>query len=345
MTDLRDELYATIEQLVLLHSPSGDEREMDHHLLQVLTGGKARVWQDEAGNVIAHFSGASAEKALAITAHKDEIGMIVHRVEADGRLRLNRLGGSFPWIYGEGVVDVLGRVATIPGILSFGSRHVSHQSPQKAQQLETALKWEHVWIETFLSPEALKAAGVAPGTRVVVGKHRKRPLRMGDRVASYTLDNKASMAVLLLLARELDNLPRDTYFIFSAQEEVGGLGALHFTHRTPITEMIALEVTPVSVEYPVQFNDDPVLLSADSYSYYDLGLNQRLEQCAENLGIVLQAVVLSGFGSDASLAVKQGYVAQVACLGFPTENTHGYEIASLQALARLYAVLKAYVSG
>ena len=47
----------------------------------------------------------------AVLAHKDEIGAMVKRVEERGRLRVGKLGGSFPWVWGEGPVDVLGRHA------------------------------------------------------------------------------------------------------------------------------------------------------------------------------------------------------------------------------------------
>ncbi|WP_287127394.1 hypothetical protein [Candidatus Cyanaurora vandensis] len=335
----QDQLYALIEELVLCHSPSGDEREMDEYLLRTFP----QAEQDEAGNIVVHLPGSG--EPLALSAHKDEIGMMVHRLELDGRLRLGRLGGSFPWVYGEGVVDILGRHETITGILSFGSRHVSHQSPQKAQQLAASLQWEHCWVETFLSPAELADRGVQPGTRVVIGKHRKRPLRLGGRIASYTLDNKAAVAVLVLLAENLPPDHRAVTLIFSAQEEVGGLGALHYTQRVRPAEMIALDVTPVAPEYPVQFNDQPVLLSADSYSYYDQRFNDRLADCAQRVNIPLQRAVLNGFGSDASLVVKHGLVARVACLGFPTQNTHGYEIAELAALLHLHDLLHAYIMG
>jgi putative aminopeptidase FrvX len=337
-----NQLYRILEQLVLLHSPSGEEGEIDQFLLQAFPTAQ-RVWRDEAGNIIAHFPGADARKSIAITAHKDEIGMVVHRLEANGQLRIGRLGGSFPWVYGEGVVDILGQVRVVPGILSFGARHVSHQSAHKAQQEDQPLKWEQVWVETFLSREELTAAGIQPGTRVVIGRHRKQPLRIGDRVASYALDNKAALALLIQLA-DLGLKPRwDTYFVCSAQEEIGALGALYFTQRTQIDELIALEVAPVAAEYPIVFDDAPVLLAADAYSYYSLELNRRIEQRAQEHGISLQSVILSGFGSDATLCVKTGHVAQVACLGFPTLNTHGFEVTSLGALVQLIQVLQAYL--
>ena len=124
-------------------------------------------------------------------------------VLADGRLQVRALGGAFPWVYGEGIVDLLGDQAVLHGVLSFGSRHVSHESPQKVRQDEAPLRWQDAWVETKCRPHEIEAAGVRPGTRMVIGKHRKRPFRIKDYIASYTLDNKASLAILLGLAERL----------------------------------------------------------------------------------------------------------------------------------------------
>lgn len=187
-----DQLFNSIEELVLHHSPSGVEEEIDRLLLNRFKALGVETWQDRSGNVIAKIPGQNSESAIAITGHKDEIGAVVKTISDEGCLEVRRLGGSFPWVYGEGVVDILGDKQTLSGILSFGSRHVSHESPQKVQQEEAPLRWEDAWVETKCTVEELKAAGVRPGSRVLVGKHRKRPVRLKDYIASYTLDNKAS---------------------------------------------------------------------------------------------------------------------------------------------------------
>ncbi len=171
-----DRLFSTIEELVLHHSPSGAEDEINQLLLSRFTALGVKVWQDRADNIIAKIPGRHSGEAIAITAHKDEIGAIVKTLGDEGRVEVRRLGGSFPWVYGEGVVDLLGDNETVSGILSFGSRHVSHESPQKVQQEGTAVKWEDAWIETKCTTEELAAAGIRPGTRMVIGKHRKRPV-------------------------------------------------------------------------------------------------------------------------------------------------------------------------
>jgi putative aminopeptidase FrvX len=333
-----DPWFTTIESLVLQHSPSGVEQAVDRWLMAKFQDLGHQPWQDEAGNIIVKIAGANPG-AIAITAHKDEIGAIVKTIQDNGRVEIRRLGGAFPWVYGEGVMDLLGDRAELSGILSFGSRHVSHESPQKALQDEAPLTWEQAWVETKCTLAELDAAGVRPGTRVVVGKHRKRPYRIKDYIASYTLDNKASIAILLEIARTVTYPTVDLYLVASAKEEVGAVGALFFSQRRKLHALVALEICPLSKEYPIQDGEAPVLLSQDGYGIYDEDLNQQLRQAAAAVDVPLQLAAISGFGSDASIAMKFGHIPKGACLGFPTQNTHGYEIAHLGAIANCAEVL------
>jgi putative aminopeptidase FrvX len=343
MSSCRERLFHLITDLVLCHSPSGMEREIDEYLFTKLGEIGVAASQDEAGNIIAKIAGSGGGRALAITAHKDEIGGIVKRVRQDGRIEVRKLGGAYPWVYGEGVVDILGDERTVSGILSFGSRHVSHESPQKIYEEERPPRWETVWVDTKLNQWQLAEAGVRSGSRVAVGKHRKTPFRIeGGYIASYALDNKAMVAVLLLLAESLRAPVPDVYLVFSAKEEVGGIGALYFTQHNRIDELIALDIAPKSSEYPIAADQAPVLLSQDSYGMYDEALNARIKSAAQQAGAPIQHAILNQFGSDGSVSMKWGHVARAACLGFPADNTHGYEIAHLGALEACYQILQAY---
>lgn len=335
-----DALFDLIRDLVMRHSPSGVEQEVDGLIQAHFAQLGIAMRSDASGNLIARIPGRGGGR-LAITAHKDEIGAIVTAVEEGGRVRVRKLGGSFPWVYGEGVVDLLGDHREVSGILSFGSRHVSHASPQHTQQDKAPLKWSDVWIETKLTAAELGEAGVRPGTRALVGRHRKSPFRLKDHIASYTLDNKASVAILIELARRLrDPLP-DIDLIATAKEEVGALGALYYTQRQELDALIALEIAPLASEYAIADGVAPVLLAEDSYGLYDHGLNEAVRHAAATSGIPLQLAVISGFGSDGSVAMKAGHVPKAACLGFPTQNTHGYEIAHLGAIENCVKLLDA----
>ncbi|XZO01987.1 MAG: M42 family metallopeptidase [Microcoleus sp.] len=337
-----DRLFQTIAELVMLYSPSGVESEINQGLMEKFAALGVNAWIDRADNVIALIPGRNRQKSIAITAHKDEIGAIVKTIGSQGRVEVRKLGGAFPWVYGEGVVDLLGDNQTISGILSFGSRHVSHESPQKAQQEDVSLKWEDAWIETKCTTEELAEAGVRPGTRMVVSKHRKQPIRLKDWIGSYTLDNKASVAILLGLAECLTEPAVNVYLVASAKEEVGAIGALYFSQRQPLDALIALEICPLAPEYPIADGENPVLLVQDGYGIYDEGLNGQLRVAADRAGVQVQLAAISGFGSDASIAMKFGHVARAACLAFPTQNTHGFEIAHLGAIDNCARILKAY---
>ena len=338
----RARLFHLLSDLVLCHSPSGAEAEIDAYLTQWLQRAGIEAQLDDAGNLVARLGDGRPGRAVAITAHKDEIGGIVKRVRRDGKVEVRRLGGAYPWVYGEGVVDLLGNRRVVSGILSFGSRHVSHESPQKIHEEERPPRWETAWVETKSSPDELAWAGVRPGTRVVIGKHRKQPFLLGEYVASYALDNKAAVAVLLLLAEAIQRPVFDLYLVFSAKEEVGGIGALYFTQRNRVDELIALEIAPKALEYPIEHDQAPVLLSQDSYGMYDEGLNARLLEAAHRSRTPIQHAILNQFGSDASVSMKWGHVAQAACVGFPADNSHGYEIAHLGAVEACFQLLREY---
>jgi putative aminopeptidase FrvX len=333
-----DRLFDSIRDLVMCHSPSGMEGEVDALLQKRFAALGVAMHSDAAGNLVAKIPGERGG-TLAITAHKDEIGMIVTELQDGGRLKVRKLGGSFPWVYGEGIVDVLGDSHCVSGVLSFGSRHVSHASPQHACKDNAPLRWADAWIETKCTAAELAELGVRPGTRAVIGRHRKGPVRLKDHVASYALDNKASVAMLLELAGRIKTPGPDLYLVASAKEEVGALGALYFTRRREIDALIALEICPIAPEYSIEDGPAPVLLAEDSHGLYDHGLNSLLRHAAAKRDIPLQTAVVSGFGSDGSIAMRSGHVPKAACLGFPCQNTHGYEIAHLGAIANCVEIL------
>jgi len=341
----RDSLFDTISELVSCHSPSGNEAEIDRLLLERLERlGEPIV--DGGGNIVLRRAGREPGPLRAVLAHKDEIGALVKRVEEGGRLAAVAVGDAHPWIWGEGPVDVIGRHRTVTGVLSFGARHVSKESPQRAQLDDSPVRWQDAWIETKLDPAALEEAGVTAGSRIVPARSRKRPVRLGaggEYIASYALDDKASVAALLLLAERLESPRHDVDLVFTAREEIGCHGAQWYARRTEAVAVVALEVVPVAKEYGLDPGPAPVLIRADGYGPLDDAVAAELEDAASAAGHPVRHVAVSRYGSDASKALSTGRVARSACLGVATENTHGFEIANLDALDACVAVLAAWL--
>ncbi|SVE12162.1 uncharacterized protein METZ01_LOCUS465016, partial [marine metagenome] len=188
----RDRLFANLTPLLTAHAPSGVESEVESLLRQMLADANGTLSQDAAGSLILHIAGRAQDSPVAVTAHKDEIALIVKRIEDDGRLRVENTGGLHPWAIGETPVEILTPSTSLPGVLSIGSKHVSRQSPAGRLKEGEVLTWDLMWVETKREASALCNAGVRVGSRVVIDRRWKQPIWLSDNfIAGYNLDCRA----------------------------------------------------------------------------------------------------------------------------------------------------------
>ena len=348
MTIDRARLLQTLEELMLAHAPSGQESEVDQ-LVDALfsAAGCGTLRRDSVGSSVLHIPGTGKAPAVAVSAHKDEIALIVKRVERDGRLRVQPVGGLHPFAVGETPVEVLTDGGSVPGVLSVGSKHVSKESVAGTLKEGAALTWEMMWVETMLDDAALQAAGVRVGRRVVIARPRKNPwfLGNGQYVCGYNLDCRGGLAILAETARLLAAQPPagDVYLVASSEEEVGAHGVQFSVNQLPVDTLIAVDVAPVAEEYQVRNSADPVLLCKDRVGVYHQGTVDHLARLTTDLGFDAQFAVITSYGSDASIAHASGAIARAALLGYPGDNTHGFEICNIDGMVNTARLLLAYL--
>ena len=342
----RDSTFEILRELVRQPSPPGREEAVDEVLRRRLAGTRGEVLQDAAGNVIVRLRGRGRRGRVALVAHKDEIATAVKRVEADGRIRLRAIGDAHPWIWGETPLVLLGDREPVDAVLSFGARHVSAASPQHAQLEDQQVRWRDAWALTQRSCDELAAAGVRVGTRAVLPPGRREPVRLGGDaayVASPVLDDKIAVAGLLLLAERLREPPGDVDIVFSSREEIGCHGIRYYAREHAPEDLVALEVAPVAEEYGLACSDAPVVIVGDPAAVLSDALVRELGEAAAAAGVPLQHAFLDRYASDASTVLAHGLVARAGCLAVAVENTHGCEIAHLDAVERCVAVLQAWL--
>ncbi|MCD6359842.1 MAG: M42 family peptidase, partial [Armatimonadetes bacterium] len=147
---MNDLLKQLLDEALVTHSPPGQEEEMVEFARPYLEQYCDEVWQDPHLNLIGRIDGGSDEDAVIIATHKDEVATMVERVEEDGRVRLDPLGGILPWRYGEGPFDLLGD-EIVTGVLSVGSTHSSARSPDiHAAKTSKPLTWEMCYVQCGL---------------------------------------------------------------------------------------------------------------------------------------------------------------------------------------------------
>nr|WP_218566649.1 hypothetical protein [Vallicoccus soli] len=338
---------AALQELLRAYGPVGQEDEVREVARRRLEPSVDRCWQDPAGNVVGLVRGTDPDApAVRVTAHLDELSMLVKRVEPDGSLHVTPLGTMYPGNFGLGPVAVLGDGRHLPGVLALGSEHTTQETPRvwqtKPDGGDQALDWTHVSVFTGRSPADLADAGVGPGTRVCVDRSKRGLFDVGGFVGSYFLDDRAAVAALLRAARELrgGTRPRaDTYLVLSVAEEIGGVGASYACRTLPGDLVVALEVGPAEAEYGTSVHGGPVVGYSDAAGVYDKRVADRLCAAARARGVVAQPAVLGAFESDASHATAAGLSARAGLLCLPTLSTHGYEVMPATAVTDVAAVL------
>jgi putative aminopeptidase FrvX len=334
------------EETLSVPSPSGREEQLAGIVYDKLASWGYEPQRDAAGNVLVRVSGReSAAPLCCLAAHIDEIGMVVTRIEPDGSLKVDRSGGLFPWKLGEGPVQILGDEATITGVLSMGSGHVSAGA-------DHAITWDRARVLTGLSTRALDAAGVRPGSPAVPVREGRGPVLFGDPgdplVAAWTFDDRMGVVALLrtleLLKQNGRQPVRPLLVAFVSQEEINGLGAKALALRERPETFISIDGCPIPPEAPLELDGRPGIWSKDRLIHYDQGLVRALRRAAREAGTELQPAVFGHTASDASMVYAVGGAQRVACFGHVRENSHGYEVARLSVFENVIRTLFQFVT-
>lgn len=345
---MREEIIQLLDRLLATHSPGGLEQEMDEIVKEHLYQCADEVHHDPHGNIHVSFAGKEGGPLTLISAHKDENSLIVRKIDADGKMWLDTIGGASPFKYGEGPFDLITANGVIEGVLCIGSTHSSGLSSRIHKAKTGLLTWDMVYLDCKLNREQLKERGAMVGDRAVMGRRRKQSMYLhNEYVCGYALDDKGAVAILLILARKLKETPplHDVCLAITACEEGGVSGAAYISRQMEPHDFIAVEIAPVAEEYPIEMNEQPVVLFKDGSYHYSPGLSRDLMAAGGRCGVECQPAVIRSFGSDASVTAKAGLNGRAACIGFPTENTHGYEVTPLAALENCVNVLFEYLTG
>lgn len=326
-----------LEELVGIPGPPGQERLVREALIKHVDKLGLKHRTDAKGNLLV----GSEKPRIVVTAHMDEIAMIVRRIEPDGRLAVGPLGGLFPWKLGESPVLVMGK-ESITGVLSFGSIHTADKASNVRQADNGPIDWDMARIITAKPVDELKKVGIRPGTRVVIHPSRRTISQVGPLVASYFLDDRADVVSWLLALKELKSLD-GVLFAATTSEEVGGEGALYLLHEHRPEVCIALELGPNATDSPVELTGQPTVWATDSYASMSADDGDLIAALGEELGMKLQFQALTRGGSDASCGATHGLCARPITLGLPIDNSHGLEVMHPGAMAELARLTVALV--
>lgn len=307
---------------------------------------------DVLGNLWATAEGSPEFPSILLFAHMDQLGFVVRKIEQDGRLLIERVGGvPEKALQSRRVVVTAEDGADLPGFIASKSHHAT--LPHERNKV---VRIGELHIEAgFESGRDAVEAGVRIGSPVV---YRPWAERLGtNRVAGSAIDDRAGCAVLLEAAREItQEQERPTvHFLFSVQEEFNLRGALPAVRR--LNPEVAIQVDlALATDTPDIARLGDVKLGAGPclgmYSFHGRGtlngliphpaLVRHFESCAAGAGIGVQRSVHMGALTETAYVQLEG--GGIACLdvGFPMRYSHTSaeicDLRDLSALARLLSL-------
>ena len=338
-----DEAYclSQFQNLLAIDSTTGQFREIQDYMAAEIARLGFPVQVTHKGGVIADLGGEGMD--LAVTAHLDDIGLMVRCVNADGTLNLCPVGGLYPFYAVMENVRVHTRdhkVYTGSVCRTPGSIHVTEEE-LRASQGDFRKNVCVVLDMPVKTAAETRALGIETGDMVALDP---RFVMSGGYIKSRFVDDKACAAVLLTVMKAIREqniaLKRRVLAYFAMYEEIG-----HGTAWLPqgVKDVLAIDIAPTG---PDQNSDEHKvsIFAKDSRFPYHWEMTNELRETAIREGIdYAMDIFTPHYGTDADGSVLAGYDVRHAAIGPGTMNSHGYERTHIDGLRNVYALTLAYI--
>ncbi|MBV9218030.1 MAG: M42 family peptidase, partial [Methylobacteriaceae bacterium] len=122
-------LRALLAELMRIPGPSGREGRVRRRIRKELESFGLAAHTDAAGNLIATIEGTDPQApSLMLHAHMDQLGLVARKIEPDGYVRFERLGGipdrALP---ATPVLFCIGEGREVGGVIANKSHHATPQ--------------------------------------------------------------------------------------------------------------------------------------------------------------------------------------------------------------------------
>lgn len=345
---LREDLKA----LMLIPGLSGHEERVAAWLRARLSDLGLTHRTDRLGNLIATLPGDPAKPSVMVFTHMDQLGFFVRKVEADGLIRVERMGGVSERAMAAQEVTLCGTKGDVAGIIMNKAHHAT--TPEEKYKVLTA---PEIRIDTgHGSKAAVEAAGIRIGTPVV---YAGRVIELAnDRIAGTSVDDRAGCAALLELARlrvgQAENAKDSPtlHLVWSVQEEFNLRGAVVAAQN--LVPDIAIQIDlMLATDTPDMADRGEMLMGGGPgislYSFHGRGtlngviphpaLVRLMEKTSEALSLPLQRSAQVGVLTDLSYVQLLGDGVAAIDVGFPMRHAHSSaeccDLGDLEGLVRL----------
>ena len=298
-----------LKKLCLLNGASGNESRVRGFILSEISG-YCEYRVDPLGNIIAEKKGKSAaSKKVMVSAHMDEVGMIVTSVKSDGTLTVAPIGGIDPRV-------AIGRPVFVGDSDIYGVIGAKAVHNLSADEKKTAPKFDALYVDIGAEDKAAAEKLAVPGDFVHFSSEFTS---FGDGyLKAKAIDDRFGCAVMIDLIKS--ELPYDCTFTFVVQEEVGLRGSRTAAYSVDPDFAIVLEATPAA-DIPLasrekrccELGGGAVVSYMDRSTIYDKELYRLSHEIASENGIKWQTKTMVAGGNDSgAIHISRGGVRTIA---------------------------------
>ncbi len=351
-----DKKIKLLEDLTSIPAISGMEDRLISIMIQHFKEYTEDVEVDRLGNITATFEGKNSDISLLIFAHMDEVGLMVTKVEPNGFLRFDRVGGVPEKTLRGTRIDVhsLDGKTMVKG---FVGTHAHHVTPSDTKYIVPTTDRMYIDIGCETAEEVYDL-GINTGSAVTYCPNFFRTSKY--HITSKALDNRIGCLLLLDLADHLSkNKPKQTvHLVASVQEEFNIRGNMPAFTRLEPTASICLDITAacdtpdLNMRYDISLGKGPAILQMNFHGRGTLaGLipNPKfrlfLEDQLKILGISFQREVIIGEITDDAFTLMTGTQGvAMAHISVPLRYTHApIETADIRDIEGAMLLLHAVV--
>lgn len=224
-------------ELMMIPGLSGHEDRVRRALTKHLTALGLEPKTDRLGNLFATIKGDANAPSVMLFAHMDQLGLVVRKIEANGLIRVERLGGvPERALTSQAVLICVGEGRDVAGVIANKSHHAT--LPDEKYKV---VPYQDLYIDAgFASAGEVLDAGIDIGTPVIYAPSVHD--LANQRLAGTSIDDRAGCAVVLETARALMEAAQrpTTHIVFSVQEEFNLRGAV--TAARALSPDIAIQI-------------------------------------------------------------------------------------------------------
>ena len=331
-----------LKKLCALDGVSGNEDAVRTFIREQAAPYADSIRTDALGNLIVFKRGAKTTgNRLMLSAHMDEVGIIITRITDEGFLKFQFVGGVDRRVaIGK---PVLIGPDHIPGVIGLKAIHMVTRD-----EIKKAPKTDKLYIDIGAKSKEEALELVKPGA---YGSFVGQPEVFGDGfLRAKAIDDRIGCAIMLQLLKE--DLPLDVTFAFTAQEEVGTRGA--FGAAFSVTPEIALVLeTTTAADLPgveehrkvCAPGKGPVISYMDGATIYDRALFEQLRDLAEENGIPWQTKEYIAGGNDAKAIQRSKTGVRVAAMSAAVRYLHApASVGSLSDFENMYKLTRLFLA-